>query len=149
MKIIDGYPSTTEDIVQELEQTIGFTLPEDYRSWILENNGGVPTPGGFEFNDLYGAKESVVQLFLPVGKEHTYNVLGQYELFTGEDRLPAEVVPIAFDPFGNMICLDLQDGEFKGTVLFWDHEMEHVESGLESNLFIVAESFSEFLQMIK
>ena len=44
---IKGYGKTNENRIAEFEKTIGFSLPEDYRKFLLDHNGGT-------FGDDYG-----------------------------------------------------------------------------------------------
>ncbi|WP_081743142.1 SMI1/KNR4 family protein [Acetivibrio clariflavus] len=40
--------------------------------------------------------------------------------------LPKDVIPIARDPFGNLICISVSEDSY-GKVLFWDHEKDDDE----------------------
>jgi hypothetical protein len=59
-----------------------------------------------------------------------------------EGRLPEGTIPIAYDPFGNLILLGIR-GESKGKVLFWDHESELDEEG--AAIVTLAPTFEGFL----
>ena len=71
----------------------------------------------------------------------TGNLVGNARLL-GE-RIPAGVLPIADDPFGNLVCIDAREGR-DGPVLFWDHEYEG-DPPDEANLYEVAPDLQSFL----
>ncbi len=62
------------------------------------------------------------------------------------DRVPANLLPIARDPGGNLICLSIA-GSDRGKVYFWDHEEEAEEGETPGydNVYFVADSFDDLL----
>lgn len=60
-------------------------------------------------------------------------------------RLPPDTMPIARDPFGNLVLLGLH-GKCCGNVYFWDHEREPDGQPDRSNVELVADSFDRFLR---
>lgn len=66
-------------------------------------------------------------------------------------RIPSELIPIAEDGDGNVVCVALF-GEFRGAIYFWDHEVEPAalgllgESSFIDNVRKIAVDFSEFLE---
>ncbi|MEO7734310.1 MAG: SMI1/KNR4 family protein [Kofleriaceae bacterium] len=64
------------------------------------------------------------------------------------DRFPEDTLPIACDPFGNVVLIGLS-GDKRGKVYFWDHENE-AEGGPDwSNIDLVADSFDSFMSGLK
>jgi hypothetical protein len=65
-----------------------------------------------------------------------------------DERVPADLIPIADDAFGNNICIGWK-GEREGKIYFWDHEDELDENGDfvqdYRNVFLVANNLQEFL----
>lgn len=61
-------------------------------------------------------------------------------------RVPANLIPIACDGSGDLICLALF-GPDTGQVVFWDYLDERDEPTYE-NVYRVADSFSEFIASI-
>ncbi len=70
----------------------------------------------------------------------------RWHIETLRGRMPAELLPIGHDPGGNLICLAYR-GEQRGTIYYWDHEMEAEEGepATWDNLYPLAKSFTEFL----
>jgi hypothetical protein len=70
---------------------------------------------------------------------------------TYDERIPSDLIPIAYDAFDNNICIGWT-GERKGKVYFWDHEDEIDENGClrydDCIVFLVANSLQEFLDSL-
>ena len=56
-----------------------------------------------------------------------------------DDTEDKDLLPIADDPFGNLICYKFT-GE-NGRIVFWDHETDEIDD--------VADSFSELLSKLE
>jgi hypothetical protein len=128
-------------------------LPVGYWQFLLSTNGGRPTsdfkwfkvknPKGF----VEGFNGVMVDCFLSVkDKEHpNCEILQTAKTFTG--RIPSDTLPIADDPFGNLILLGVGEGNFN-EVFLWDHEVEGYESPEDEyhNVGKLADSFEEFIE---
>lgn len=125
-------PTLTSGDVDALERRLACRLPEEYRTFLLENNGGIPSPDEFE--------QSAVRCFLSVQASAP---LDDVEIMTREhrDRIPDRMIVIAKDDFGNLVLLSVSGNDL-GAVNFWDHEQEHLGDAAVSP---VASSFKEFL----
>lgn len=135
----------TENTLAAFEQRAGFPLPRAYREWLLQHNGGKPTPSKFRYKHETGPyTDGQVSAFLAI---HASAVSGlgvavaHYKLW--DARLPAELVPIAEDAFGNLIVMS-NAGPNEGKVYFWDHE-EETDPPTYDNCHLLADSFEEFL----
>jgi cell wall assembly regulator SMI1 len=133
--------------LEAAEKRLGLTFPEEYRAFLLKHNGGRPTPREFNFLDPDGVpSNSLINFFLAIYDGTIDNLEISYRTFTLKERMPANIVPIANDPFGNQICISVA-GEDIGKVYFWDHEREPDEPSYE-NLSLIADSFNEFLSRL-
>jgi cell wall assembly regulator SMI1 len=150
MNITDSSQQLTERQIDEAERGLGRSIPPDYRKFLLQYNGGRPVPSDFV---MAGPRKGSTQIgtvryFLGIGTpEETENL--DYVLGVFSDRMPPRIFPIARDPGGNFICIS-NEGADTGTVYFWDHERESEEGEApgEQNLFIIANSFDEFLEKL-
>lgn len=130
----------TEPVIRDLESLVGHRLPDDFRVFVLEQNGGVParevhTPG----------PESVgVRAFFMLDDDPDYSMANALEVYTG--RYPDGMLPIATDSSSNLILLDL-GYVHPGSVWFWNHEEEanDDEPPRTDNITKVADTFEEFL----
>ncbi|MBK9202300.1 MAG: SMI1/KNR4 family protein [Candidatus Obscuribacter sp.] len=132
-----------ESELSQYERQLGLKLPQQYRNFLLEFNGGSPRPSRFTFKDCDTGSQ-VLSFF---GFGSFYDVLEELETYGG--RLPKRFFPIAAESGGNLLCISLS-GEDSGNIYFWDHELEAELSKGQTpdsvnNTTLVADSFSEFL----
>lgn len=138
-------PAAPEDLesaearLAALEQRI----PPSYRAFLAEHDGGVPVRGYFRFEWGDRPEEDLVQKFLGVAPAPSPGMdLPKAAGLLADGLLPG-VLPIAYDPLGNYVCLDTRDDR-DGPVLFWAHE-EGFDEPSESNLYEIAPDLATFL----
>lgn len=142
MKTVEGGPVLSGEEIAALESKNGITLPDSYRAFLLETNGGRPerdlfTVPGYDAN--------------PVGRVHFFfglndsvqscNLDWNREVFA--DRIPEHMLPIATTEGVDKICISLASDTL-GAVYFWDG---YGGAG-RGNLHLVAESFDRFLEKL-
>ncbi|MGM0554959.1 MAG: SMI1/KNR4 family protein [Myxococcota bacterium] len=131
----------TDGQLQIVEEFLGVNLPRDYRTFLLEHNGGEPEPNVVRWGEASDSSDIVREFYgVHRGPSHA-NLIWTTKVFAG--RIPERMIPIADDPFGNQYCLALTRG--RGKVFFWDHELEGSEDEDEP-LILIAESFTEFFE---
>lgn len=114
-------------------------LPEEYRNFLLDSNGGAPYPNrNLEPNTI------VVYLFGMHNVEFYASLYKQIEMFMG--RLPLSTFPIGSDPFGNLFIMSAHP-DIYGHIYFWDHEgePESQDGHYTENCTFVAYSFIDFI----
>lgn len=121
--------------VDRLERRIGRSLPDDYRSFLLRQDGG-----WMQMND------GAVKEILGVRDDASYNASLWRALDTFNERVPNWLLPVARDEYGNLYALSLRQQDF-GSVWFWDHEEEadEGEPPSEENIELRAPNWDEFL----
>lgn len=138
-------PPLDEKKIAAAEKKMGIKLPEDYRQFLLKNNGGRPDPANFPIRGLENNPFGGIHFFGGIGDNiESVNIDWSYKIFRG--RIPKNLLPIASDPMGNLICLSL-GVEDQGTVYYWDHDDEH-SSPTYRNVYFIASSFPPFLDSI-
>src|SRR5438105_1828158 len=111
-------PMVTEDTLQAVEKKYAFQLPDDYRKFLLENNGGFPWPNCVTFTEAGRKTASDVFCYFAIRDKRAWASLEwHFDTFSG--RLPKNTVPIARDSCGNLWLLTV-GGERAGSVFFWD-----------------------------
>jgi hypothetical protein len=124
-------------------------LPLEYKQFLLISNGGWPAPDVFEVPDWHGGG-SVLDAFYGIHDGRKTERLDR-ALEVYDERIPADLIPIATDAFSNKICIGWK-GEREGKIYFWDHEDELDEDGDfvqdYRNVFLVANSLQEFLDSL-
>ena len=58
--------TTNESAIQEFEKLIGHRLPDDYREFLLEFNGGHPEPNTFMLDLDARQQEDTIMCFFPM-----------------------------------------------------------------------------------
>ncbi len=145
MFLSDGLEPISEERISAFEEKWNIILPEIYKDFLLKNNGGKPKPSKFCFFDSHRNRkdESVVNNFYGLAsskKEKRTHLSLDFKMQVFMDRLPEGAIPIASEVFGNQLVMLLS--EELGGIYFFDHEYE------EDNLYFVAKSFKEFLDIL-
>lgn len=125
----------TEIDVSHFEMGLAVRLPDDYRAFLIKHNGGYPDPDGFRGGD------DVLNFFYGLWQKHGDL---NYEELSHRNFIPKEMIPIACDPFGNAVLLEVR-GPHRGRVWFWDHERWGDPAGAVS---LLAGSFTEFVDSL-
>lgn len=144
-QITDSFPPLSEAEIQEAEKRLGFQLPESYRKFLLETNGGEPNPNHFETETAVGSSLFFAGILLDDFGGRPSNLLTTYYKKPG---IPSFFLSIASDIFGNHVFLSL-DGENRGSLYFWIHDdptmMDGYENLLIDKLDFIASDFEEFI----
>ena len=141
VSIDHSYKKLTLDDINKFELQFKLILPQKYKNFLLESNGGNPVPNVFEtgepgiscVNGLFGIYTG------------GYEDVGiRMEVFDG--RLPDDFIPIGDDPSGNLICLGISQ-RYYDKIYFWNHEEEPEEPDM-SNMNFIADTIYEFLDKL-
>ena len=133
----------------EVENLILGQLPEDYKAFMLEHNGGRPLKRyvlSFTEHDPETDKDFESGLDI-----YSFNKIEDIPLFYnnlyGSELIPEHYCPIADDSCGNEILLcTIKDSNY-GNIFFADNEMfEADESFVITKL---ADSFEEFINLLR
>ena len=146
------YPLPTDALLQEREAAWKVRLPDDYKEFIKNENGLIPSKRYFHV----GNNEKVVERFLCVLENSKNNPLGMYDidvvmsqlderLFAHEDILGFELIPIAALFGGDFVCLNYAEDSENPRIYIWYHEESYE---LEPAVEFVANNFTEFLAML-
>lgn len=137
----------SEEALNQLEETIGSSLPPDYRRFLSDSNGGRPEASGFVFETSDGMSDSSVRYFLTLDEREERYAIAEF-LDQYSKRPSQKMLPVGCDSFGNIVLLDV-GAKSVGAVCFWDHEQENMDEPTWDNIFVVAPSFSEFLNALE
>lgn len=141
-----GPPLSAQDL-EEFEERVGVTLPDEYRQFLLTVNGGWATTdfhhpltadGDFGIDCLYG-----------IGIEDEYRSM-ERSLEAYEGRYPSEFLPVGEDPGGNLVLIQWR-GDDVGSIHFWDHEEEadEDEPATHRNLTRISDGFAAYLEELE
>lgn len=137
-KLILGRLLTIEQIM-EFEKRLHNPLPDDYRDFLLQYNGG-----------YFGVEEEcyTTEKYGPI-LTHMFSI-GSSELEFDLERFHSKPAPYCYlfpfgdDCNGNPMLISLGDENY-GKVYGWNHECEEEEEELPNALYYCADSFHDFM----
>ena len=130
-------PPAAPELIDQLEQRIGRALPAAYRAYLARQDGGRLTDNTEVLDTVFG---------LGAVPEWA-SIWNKLEVLQG--RVPAWLLPVADDAFGNLFAVSLRPDDL-GTVWFWDHEEEadEGEPPSEDNITLKAQDWRTFLDSL-
>lgn len=145
-KIIVPKKNRAYNSIRTIELIYGVNLPSDYKDFLnecgaclikddrmyqpIEITPVTPKDGFDSVGVFYGIADG------------TYDVISAIKIYM--DILGSNVMPIADADGGDLICMGLK-GKYKGKIYFWYHEEEVSNEDGTEYLYLIANSFKEFL----
>jgi hypothetical protein len=145
MNIETPWGENTEEAVLAFEQQIGFTIPDDYRQFLLKNNGAVINDQTFFVKAL--DQEVLMDVFYGITNPRARSLTLGYWLKEYEDEIGEKELVIGKDPGGHQL-LYITTGEDKG-IYYWDTNHFFAQSSEQGNAYFVADSFTEFCDSLQ
>jgi hypothetical protein len=136
----------TDVEIESVESVIEGKLPADYKAFLKANNGGRPEPSVFSFKEHEKMSLTSVHYFFALHSGKIGNLMTRFA--TLRQRVPLGFLPIATDPLGNLILIGCSSSRL-GKIYFWDHEKESEELPSLKNIWLVASSFTEFIESLE
>ena len=147
------YPLPNDALLHEIEVAWKVRLPDDYKEFIKNENGLIPSKRYFHFGD----NEKVIDRFLAIlaisgeKPEEVYDigvVSTQLEgrIVFDEDYVGMQLIPIAALFGGDFVCLNYVKDSENPSICIWYHEESYE---LEPAIELVANNFAEFLDMLQ
>lgn len=147
MTSINGFGQATSEMIKKFEKHIGFFLPDDYKQFLQECNGGTPKVkySSFYVEDL--GQEIPLDILYGLEVKKGLDLYGWYNDYKS-DLLPFTII-IGRDPGGGMLVLINDPEEEDNGVYYYDHSYQFEQSDDEGNIYFVADSFREFINELK
>lgn len=114
-----------------MEAKYNYSLPDDLKNCIKENNGGVPSPCCYDFGSN---KNKVFGGLLSFNKSDHNTIYDFIELFRTKNKAGLIMFPFGIDPAGNFLCVKNKK------IVFYDHETDMV--------FPICNTFTELLERL-
>ncbi|MBA2939567.1 SMI1/KNR4 family protein [Paenibacillus sp. CGMCC 1.16610] len=137
----------SDDLIISFEQKYGFHLPQDYKKFLL-------TYGRINYNhqisysqitNIPKHDERGRMGYFYYLQNDKHDLISNIECYLG--RMPESMIPFADITGGDQLCIGVTEDVW-GKIYFWDHDQEHfdpTEEELWNNVYLVANSFSEFI----
>ncbi|MBA5868948.1 MAG: SMI1/KNR4 family protein [Nitrospira sp. CR2.1] len=122
-----------------LEKQIGSRLPDDYRSFLIENNGGEVNDSLFFVHEL--GEDILFDVFFGFNEKRALDLNFWIDELEGER--PENSLMIGKDPGGNFILLDWSNK--RPGIYYWDRGFCYPDSSEENSTYFVAKSFTDFV----
>lgn len=149
-KLVGKRSTNSEKAIAEVCELIGAKLPAPYLKMLrtfetavrfkneivftpIEQSSWSGEDGTLSIDEFYGPKRG------------SSGVLQNIKTFEG--NVPDSVIPIGESFGGNQICLGIRKPT-KGKVYFWDHESEFDETDPLNGLFLIANTFRDFVNQL-
>jgi hypothetical protein len=139
-------PPLSEDDIVDFERRIRCRLPDSYRRFLKENNGGRPPldADGIGIEHLPGGETDVGDFFGLTRSISSSNI--DWNLKVHANRISDRLLPIARDSFGNIFCLSLDESDYGGVVYCDFDPTVHLGGAI---YYRVAPDFDSFLEKIR
>jgi len=130
--------------IKEIEAMIGVEFPEDYKNFLLENNGVI-------LNDIFWFKVKELADYITlnaifgIDSNNNADLLKNNKLIEG-DKLPYSVLIADTIEHGYIVLICR--GEKKG-VYYWDNSYTYDISAEDCNMYKIANDFSEFWKILE
>ncbi|MEC0207378.1 SMI1/KNR4 family protein [Paenibacillus ehimensis] len=142
---IKGFGKATDEMISNFEKHIGFSLPEDYKQFLRDYNGGTSVVRYSTFFVEELNENMPLDVMYGLGVEKPFDLVKWYDEY--KDDLFSNSIVIGDDPGSGKIVL-ITDPEFKG-VYYWDHVFHFEQSSEDENTFEISESFKIFIEGLK
>lgn len=133
-----------QDHIKNLEEKYHIKLPECYSFYLQQyDNDYIREDYGFIPSKLLpnssGPMLYVIDSIYGLDRDEN-NIENNVTL--PQDRLPADLMPIADLPGGDLVCIGIRENK-QNKIYFWFHEK------MEENVCLVADSFENFIMNFK
>lgn len=145
----EGLISTDEVVNISYLNKVAWFLPKDFRNFLKYVGDR-----GYMISAVIEGREDDFSVEYIKGINGGYStILEDKKMLKG--RIPKRLIPFADGPFGNLYVISVR-GKDKGSVYYWDHELEYDEEQDDcrlddyfGNLTKLANSFTEFVSSLK
>lgn len=142
---IRSFGTADSERLKQAEQQMGVELPDDYREFLLQTNGGSNEDYSMSFFVKELNDEMVVDVLYGIGLDNKNADVVFYTDMFASDMLPGSV--LIGDSIQNGFIVMVCGRENKG-IYYWDHSYTYEASDDENNMYRIADTFGDFLRML-
>ena len=130
--------------IEKFEELIQAKLPEDYKKFLLKHNGGHPTVNVYKLIEPINErnKEASISWFFALYDGEYSNITTEFKY--SREKIPDELLPIARDDGGNIICLGIQ-GDYYGKLYYWTTNYSFWGEEDLNYIYLISNSFTDFI----
>ncbi|MPQ44940.1 SMI1/KNR4 family protein [Clostridium tarantellae] len=143
---INSFGGASLEEIKIFEQSIGFSLPDDYKQFLIKYNGGTAKVRYSNFNVKDLNEDIPLDVLYGLNIEEKVLDLQYVNDEFIDDIFPNSII-IGDDPGSSMIIL-INDNDFKG-IYYWDYSFYFPQSSEEENTYKIADSFKAFINGLK
>ena len=141
---IEAYKNGNAEKVSKLEKEFRIKLPEDYRNFLIQYNGGDVEDGNLYVKEL--DEDMRMGYFFGIGIEEGFaditEINDEYD-----DDIPKKSLLIGMDE-GSGFLLLISGGEDSG-IWYYDHTYFFDKSTDDLNTYFICETFSDFIKILE
>lgn len=145
-------PEVDNKDILHLEAFLKTPVPDDYKQFLTDFNGGEPVECAINFEAKELQKNGdTVSTFYEVSEDISYGIQSNME--NHSDLIPNGLIFIASTPAGNYFLLSLREDSY-GFIYYKDHEindsigMDVSNDQLPESMAFISENFSGFLNLL-
>lgn len=132
------YDPLPDEMIVNLENTLGVILPGDYKIMLQNHHGDSPLES--DIRD----QETAEVMIGGMGNLLNADPADSNSVYSCAEYVADRVIPFAEDGGGNFTCFDYRNGIHSPQIVFWFHEYDEDE-----NYSLLASSFSEFIERLE
>lgn len=143
--VTNSFPPINEEAIEQFENENQIMLPEDFKQFLLNRNGGVPDLQGVDVKEKDNTKSRVVEFIFGLAPDSAGTLQHVYRI--AQKRLPKNILPIARGG-KHSFAMSLRKEDYGH--IYFDNSDEVDRDGRSSydNLYQIADSFTEFLEKL-
>ena len=134
-----------EEELIKFQNEINFELPDDYKNFLTNYNGGVPEERYSTFMVDSISQEIGLQVLYGLNLEDGLDLREWYDEYRDDLLLNCIIIGHGLG-FGFIILMHSPE---KSGVYFWDNTFELDESSEDENVYKISDTFKEFLDKVK
>lgn len=142
---IKSFGTTDNNKIRNAEDQLGIAFPADYKEFLLCTNGGTNIDYAMSFTANELDDQIVVDSLFGIELDENIDVVSNSQMFAF-DMLPDSI--LVGDSIQHGFIVLICAGAYKG-VYYWDHSYTYEISNDEGNMYWIAESFADFLALLK
>ena len=146
LKVTDCKKALTQHDIINLEKILHITLPEEYKNFLLLNNGGQPDKDCYPMlsKNIEGAD---IAWFYAYYEGKISSLTNEYE--ENKDIIPEDFISIGYGSGGNEICLGVSGPAF-GKLYFFVRNWASDEEGapLPDNMYLISNNFTDYINSL-